>query len=71
MSKVQSILFDKDFFTTKEARKWLKNNNFKPIKRVHKTKNYLRYRIRYPYKKYEYRIIDFESPFIKAVIMFN
>jgi hypothetical protein len=56
MSKVQAVLFHKDKFNTKQARKWLKDNNFTPIKRVDITDKYRRYRIIQPdYKKYNYR----------------
>lgn len=48
MSVVQAVIFNKSFFTTRQARSWLKHHGYKPIKRVHKTKNYLRYRIREP-----------------------
>ena len=71
MSKLQSILFNKKKYTTISARKWLKNNDFQPIKRVHVTKNYLRYRLRHPYKNKQYRIIDIsKKKKIKAVLMF-
>ena len=70
MSKIQSILFDKKYFNTDKARNWLKKNNFKPIKRVHITKNFLRYRILYPSKAYGFRIINF-GKHIKAVVMFR
>ena len=45
---MQAILFDRNIYNTKEARKWLKKSNYKPIKRVHKTEKYLRYRISEP-----------------------
>lgn len=57
MSKVQAVLFYKNQWTTKEARKWLKDNDFKPIKRVHKTKNRLRYRIMNPRLFKRFRIM--------------
>lgn len=40
---MQAILFDNKQFTTEQARNWLKDHDFYPIKPVHKTKNYLRY----------------------------
>lgn len=45
---IHTIAFDKDKWTTDTARKWLKDHNYTPIKRVHKTENWLRYRIRDP-----------------------
>ena len=67
MSKIQTILFSKDKYDATKARKWLKDNNYKPIKRVHKTENFLRYRIRNPTKGYIYRTISLSKD-IKAVI---
>ena len=66
-TKIQAILFEKDKFTTEKARRFLKKHNYKPIKRVHKTENYLRYRIRKPKNKTMYRTIDFGDD-IKAII---
>lgn len=67
MSEIQSILFDKNKYDATKARKWLKRNKYKPIKRVHKTEKYLRYRIKQPNSKYQYRTISFGKD-IKAVI---
>lgn len=61
---VQSVMFRKTYenkrvWNKKSAKKWLKGR-FKPIKKVHETKNFLRYRITSPltngqstYKRYE------------------
>lgn len=51
---VQAILFPIKKFTTKEAREYLLSHNHKRIKRVHKTKNFLRYRLVEPKKKDKY-----------------
>lgn len=48
MSRVESVHFEKDYWTTTSARQWLKNHKLKPIKRVDKTGRYLRYRVREP-----------------------
>jgi hypothetical protein len=53
--EIQSITFNKDKYTTQEARNWLKRNNFKAIKRVDKTKSLLRYRINKPGKYKRFR----------------
>lgn len=66
-TRIQAILFEKDKFTSTQARKFLKKHDYKPIKRVHKTENYLRYRIRRPKKGAIYRLIDFGDD-IKAVL---
>ena len=66
-TKIQAILFEKDKFTADKAREFLKKHNYKQIKRVDKTTNFLRYRIRKPKKNAMYRMIDFGDD-IKAVI---
>ena len=68
MSSIQAVLFKKPF-TTKKARAFLKKNGFKPIKRVDKTKNFLRYRIRDPKQFKRFRTISFTKN-IKAVVGF-
>ena len=42
---VQAVLFDINDWSTDQARKWLYNNNHTPLKRVHKTSLFLRYRL--------------------------
>ena len=64
---IQSIMFEKNKYNTEKARKWLKKYNYKPIKRVDKTKNFLRYRIREPKKGTMYRTINFGDD-IKSVV---
>lgn len=65
--KIHSVLFNKKRYSTTEARKFLKNNNLKAIKRVDITDKYLRYRITKPnYSKYDYRSKNF-GPNIIAV----
>lgn len=52
---IQAILFDKSKFTTVQARAWLKKKGYKPIKRVHITKNLYRYRLKNPKKGATFR----------------
>lgn len=52
MSELQAVLFPKKNFNTTQARKWLKDNDLKQLKRVDKTEHLLRYRITEP-KKYK------------------
>ena len=47
-SSIHSIVFNKDEWTTKSAREWLKDHNYIPIKHVDETINTYRYRIRDP-----------------------
>ena len=51
---IQAILFPIKKFNTHQARRYLKNKNYKRIKKVHITKNYLRYRLEEPKKKDKY-----------------
>ena len=46
MSKVQAVLFQG--YTTRDARAWLKNHDYKPIKPAHLSGSLMRYRIRPP-----------------------
>ena len=48
MSKVQSILFEKSKWTPADAREWLSIHKIKPLKKVHVTDRYYRYRVREP-----------------------
>lgn len=47
-SKVQSVAFDKDAFTEKQARKWLKKHGFKSDGKIHETKKNWRFRQKPP-----------------------
>jgi hypothetical protein len=67
-SKVQSILFDRDYFTLQQAKRWLKRYCYKYGK-VHTTKRFYRFRQFEPnYNKY-HRTIKFKEG-IKAIIEF-
>ena len=47
-SQIHSVVFDDKVWTSTNARLWLKQHNLKAIKRVDKTENTLRYRIKDP-----------------------
>jgi hypothetical protein len=51
---IQSVLFDRSKFDARMAMSFLRKMNLKPIKRVHKTKTYYRYRISNPNNKSKY-----------------
>ncbi len=55
-SRVQAVLFKASKYQTQQARKWLDKYGLKPTKSVHKTKNYLRYRMAEPIKKNKFFI---------------
>lgn len=68
-TEAQSIIFENDIYTAEQARQWLKKNGYKPIKRVDKTKNFLRYRLTEPEYK-SYRTINVTKG-IKIVLGIN
>ena len=70
---VQAVLFGINDWTCDEARKWLYIHNYIPIKTVHKTSSFLRYRLIEPnYSKYKYRIKTIQkSPLIKFILQYN
>lgn len=69
MTEIQSLLFDNQKWTTKNARKWMAKNNYKPIKRVDKKINWLRYRQTDPKKYKSFRTIELnKNKGIMAVI---
>ncbi len=45
---IQAVIFNKKRFTADKAREWLRKHDYKAIKRVDKTKNFLRYRLKNP-----------------------
>jgi hypothetical protein len=67
---VQSVIFKKDKFTKKQAESWLKKNNYKPIKHVHSTDNFHRYRIVEPNSLSNYYTQSLNNG-IELVIMQN
>lgn len=56
MSHIQAVLFDKDMWSTGRARRWLMAKGYQPIKRVHTTKKYYRYRLVEPSAGFKYRM---------------
>ena len=48
MNDAQAILFNKNMWSEKDAKNALNSLDLHPIKEVHITKNYLRYRIKSP-----------------------
>jgi hypothetical protein len=67
MSHTQAILFDRNYWTDSKAKTWLRNHNYSPIKPVHTTNNYLRYRLTEPSNHIRYRTIVLGNR-IKAVV---
>lgn len=65
-SHIQALLFHKDA-PENYIKEFLQNNDYRPIKKVHITENYKRYRITQPnYNKYAYRIINLHKESAKG-----
>ena len=64
----QAIFFKKSLYSKRSSANWLKYRGFKPIKKVHETVNYYRYRLKEPDEEiYNYRLIPINAG-IKMVI---
>jgi hypothetical protein len=57
MSKIQSVLFNKNMWTKSQSIAKLKHMKLKNIKPVHETANFYRYRIINPSKFSRFRVI--------------
>ncbi len=66
MSNIQAVLFDNNYWTEPAATLWMHENGFCP-KKVHKTRNYIRYRLKTPSHNKKYRTLEFGEG-IKAII---
>ena len=55
MSEIQSVLFNKDYFTKTQAKQWLRAHDF-TIGRMDETKNLYRYRQTEPNKYRNFRM---------------
>ena len=69
-NEVQSVLFRHDIWTEKKALAWLKKHKLKNIKKVDKTLNCLRYRIKDP-KLFSHFSTAVRTGGISFVIGFN
>ena len=65
---IQAVLFDANYWHNKNSREWLRKNYYIPIKRVHKTEKYYRYRVAEPKKDAEYKFISLPNH-IKLITM--
>ena len=70
-SDIQAVLFDNKYYTEKTALDWLKkHHHMNPIKEVHKTARFLRYRIYNP-KEFDHFITLKLSKHIELIIGFR
>lgn len=67
MSQIQAFLFDKNYYNTKSAARWLAFHGKIPIKSVHTTNNYYRYRMIEPVKYGKYRTIYIDKGIMAVV----
>lgn len=51
---VQAVIFNKKDYTPTQCNKWLRIHRLRPIKAMHETENYYRYRISEPNPKANY-----------------
>lgn len=62
MTEIQSIIFNKQNYSIDSAKKFLKDHKLFPIKDVHITKNYYRFRLKNPDTSiYNYKIKQISS----------
>lgn len=66
---VQSIHFKKALWTVKGAKKWLRDNQIKPMKKEHLTENEIRFRIINPDPNCEYVSKEIEKGIIFIYMM--
>lgn len=66
MSEVHSILFNKNIWILKDAKRWLREHDYIPIKKVDITTNFYRFRIRDPklYRTFRIIYIDYGIEFV-------
>ena len=56
MTGIQALLFDRNYFTKQEVRRFIEKNNLHPVKQIHTTDTYYRVRLISPdYKHHYYR----------------
>lgn len=65
---MQNIMFNKQFFTEKKAKAYMKKHDYKPIKDVDITKNYLRYRLKEP-KDTDYKTYKIDEGVLSAIFV--
>lgn len=61
MSNIQSVLFDKKYWSLPLARVWLYKHNLVPLKQAHITNKFIRYRIMDPKKFNRFRTIKIKN----------
>jgi hypothetical protein len=67
MYVIQSILFDKNYWSKEKSKKWLNRKKLKPIKKPHETIRFIRYRIREPKDYYDFKFVNLTKT-IKVIV---
>ena len=70
-SNIQSIIFDKSKWSEEQAEQWLNKHGHHPIKSVHETTNFLRYRQANPNKFKHYITKKLNNGSIELIIGFK
>lgn len=55
-SEIQSVLFDMNYWEPLQARDWLNNHGFAPVKRMHRGRRFYHYRLQNPDQFDRFRI---------------
>lgn len=69
-SDIQAVIFDSTHWSIPQASYWLKSHGYNPIKRVDRTTNFLRYRIREPqeFARFSTQKINHKGKLIELII---
>lgn len=67
-TQIQSVIFNKKYYTKEKAEKFLIKNMLHPIKPVHETENFLRYRQAKPNIKKKYYTVKIKNG-VKFIMM--
>lgn len=55
---LQAILVKREYGSLNDAKFWVRRHHYSPIKPVHITDRYYRFRLREPKSSYDYRMVD-------------
>lgn len=58
---IQSVIFDKERYSPADCLAFLRERDLKPIKRVHETAHYYRYRLTQPLEGRRYKLVPSAS----------
>jgi hypothetical protein len=67
---IQNIMFKKKYFTLNQANHYIKKHHYKPIKEVHETDNFYRYRLAEPSLFKRFRVLKLKRKGIRLTVGF-